>query len=80
MHTHNPMRMSAYIHQKTRLQWGSGLVVECLPGVLVRISIALVKYHKQNKVVEERIYLAYISTLKSIIERSQNRNSNRAGT
>lgn len=47
--------------------------------VLVRVSIAEVGHHSQKQVVEESVYLAYISILEPITERSQDRNPGRAG-
>ena len=38
------------------------------------------KHHGQKQVGEEKLYLAYTSTLLFIIEGSQDKNSNRAGT
>jgi hypothetical protein len=48
-------------------------------GVLVRDTVAALKHHDQKQAGERRVYLAYTSTLSSIIEGSQSRNSNRAG-
>jgi hypothetical protein len=48
---------------------------------LVRVSIAVIKHHDQKKQLgEERVYFPDASTIQSITERSQGRNSNRAGT
>ena len=49
------------------------------PG-LAKVSIAATKHHKQKQVKEESVYLADTSIWLFIIERSQNRNSNVAGT
>jgi hypothetical protein len=49
-------------------------------GVYVTVCIAVVKHHDQKQVGEERVYSAYSSTLSSIIEGSQDRNSSRART
>ncbi|EDL22577.1 mCG147769 [Mus musculus] len=38
------------------------------------------KHHDPRQVGEEKVYLAYTSTALFIIERSQDRNSNRAGS
>jgi hypothetical protein len=51
-----------------------------VPFVLVRVTIAMMKHHDQKQLGEEKVYLAYTSTLLSIIEGSQDRNSNRPRT
>ena len=49
--------------------------------VLVRVSLAAMRHHDTKKQVEEeRVYLAYTSTLPFTTEGSQDRNSNRAGS
>ena len=47
---------------------------------LLRVSFAAMKCHDQKAGWKERIYLAYTSVSQFIIEGSQGRNSNRAGT
>ena len=47
---------------------------------LIRVSTASVKHYDQNQVGEERVYLAYMSTLLFITRGRQDRNSNRART
>lgn len=44
------------------------------------VTIAVMKRHDQKQVGEERLYLAYTSASSSVIEGSQDRTSNRAGT
>ena len=53
-----------------------------MTSVLVRISIAVMNRHDQSKLGGggQRVPLAYTSTSLFIMERSQGRNSNRAGT
>lgn len=51
----------------------------CTP-VLVTVPTAMKKHHDQKQHEEERVYSAYASTSLSIVEGSQNRNSDRAGT
>ena len=48
--------------------------------VLVRVSIAAMKHYDLKVIGKERIYVAHTSTSLFIIEGSQDRNSNRAGT
>jgi hypothetical protein len=48
--------------------------------VFFGVNIAVLKCHDQKQVVEKRVYVAYTSTLYSITEISQGRNSSRAGT
>ena len=49
------------------------------PAVLVRVSTAAINHHDQKQAGQERVYLAYTSTVLFIIGGSQDRNSNRAG-
>ena len=50
-----------------------------LSGYICWDSIAVIKHQDQKQLGEERVYLAYTSTLKFITEGSQDRNSNRLG-
>jgi hypothetical protein len=47
---------------------------------LIRVTTAMMKYHDQKQVREERSYLTYTSTFLFIIEGNQERNINREGT
>lgn len=47
--------------------------------VLVRVTISVIKHHDQTQVGEEGVHLASFTAL-SIINGSQGRSSNRAGT
>ena len=49
-------------------------------SVFIRVLIAALKHHEQKASWGERIYLTYILTSLFIIEGSQDRNLNRAGT
>lgn len=49
-------------------------------SVLVRGTIAMMKYCDPKQIGDGRIYLTYTSTSLSFIKRSQDRNSKRAGT
>lgn len=44
------------------------------PAVVVRVIIAMVKYHDQTWLGEEKVHLAYTSTPLFIMEGSQDRN------
>jgi hypothetical protein len=48
--------------------------------VLVRVSIALIKYQDQKQVGEKRVYLTYTSTSLFITKGNQDRNSSRDRT
>lgn len=48
--------------------------------VLVRVTTDVIKYHDQNKVTKENVYLAFITTSLFIIEGNQDRNSNKEKT
>ena len=69
------MRFSSVVHHP--LSYPS--VSAYQTPLLVRVSTAATKNHGQIN-VEERDYLACISTVLYIIKGSQDRNSNRAGT
>lgn len=58
---------------------GTKFGCSCLYNVFVSVSIAVIKYHNQKQVGEERVNLAYTSILETIIERSQDRNPNKTG-
>ena len=64
----------------TRNEEGHQGVVLQLRLVLVRVSIAVMKQHDQKQVGEERVYLVYVFMALSVMEGSQDRNSNMAGT
>ena len=53
--------------------------IQSLP-VIVRVTIAGMKHYDQKQLGKERAYLASISTSLFIIDVSQDKNSNRAGT
>ena len=57
-----------------------GEMPRLMVGVSIRVSVAAIKDHDQKANWEERVYLAYTSTLLFITEESQDRNSNRAGS
>jgi hypothetical protein len=48
--------------------------------VLVRVTIAVMKYHDQSNLEGKWVYLAYTSISLFIIKESQDKNSNREGT
>ena len=51
-----------------------------MDDVFIRVTITMLKLQDQKQLGEERVCLAYTSTALFIIEGSQDRNSNRAGT
>lgn len=51
-----------------------------LKGVLIRVPITVTNTRIKSQVGEERIYLAYISTLMLITEGSPDRNLSKAGS
>ena len=59
------------------LVWGE---VGFLPGVLVRVSVDMMKHHDQKQVGWKGFILDYMSTLLFIIKGSQDGNLKRAGT
>lgn len=50
----------------------------CRHIVLVRLTLAVMRHRDQNQIEEERVYLAYTSTVLFITGGSQERNSSRA--
>jgi hypothetical protein len=49
-------------------------------GFLVNVTLAVLKHHDQKQLEEKGVYSTYISTSLFIIKRSQDRNTNKAGT
>jgi hypothetical protein len=72
------------LHEAHIYSWGDGSMGKirslCKYDVLVRILLLQQNTMIKTQVGEERVYLAYTSRSQSIIGRSQDRNSSRAGT
>jgi hypothetical protein len=55
--------------------YGNFLLVSDKLPIIVKLYITVMKFYEQTHVVEEMVYLVYTSTLQSIIEGIQDRNS-----
>ena len=51
-----------------------------LEYVLIRVTIAVMKFYSQKKIEEERIYFTHSSTIQFTINSSEGRDSHRTGT